>query len=128
MSHTVMLWLVNPGLQFFETEAISHSSGEERASHPGAKSGINEPPAFTRLVYGSFEREQDAQAALEEVSQRLADNRPLRVEMPTGRIFVVPTARVHYVVMAQLEANGVAESDVIGVVQPLHGLNTNLAD
>ena len=128
MSHTVMLWLVNPGLQFFETEAISHSSGEERASHPGAKSGINEPPAFTRLVYGSFDAEQDAQDALQEVSHRLADNRPLRVEMPTGRVFVVPVARVHYAVMAHFESSAVGESDVVGVAQPLHGLNTTLAD
>ena len=128
MSHTVMLWLVNPGFQAFESEAVAHSSGEERASHPGAKTGINEPPAFTRLVYGSYEQEQDAQAALQEVSHRLADNRPLRVEMPTGRVFVVPVARVHYAVMAQLEANGVAESDSVGGAQPLHDLNTTLTD
>lgn len=103
MSYTVMLWLVNPGEQFREGDAVAHSSGEARERHPGAKSGVNEPPAFTRLVYGAFDRAEDAEAVLEQIERCLTESRPLRLEMPTGRVFLIPAARVHYAVMDRLE-------------------------
>ena len=105
MSFTVMLWLVNPGEQFHEGDAVAHSSSEARPVHPGAKSGVNEPPAFTRLVYGAFDRVEDAEAALEEIDRCLTESRPVRVETRNGRVFLVPAARIHYVVMDPSEGN-----------------------
>lgn len=105
MSFTVMLWLVNPGEQFHEGDAVAHSSGEARSIHPGAKSGVNEPPAFTRLVYGAFDRVEDAEEALEEIERCLTESRPLRVEMSNARVFLIPAARVHYAVIDRLEGN-----------------------
>jgi hypothetical protein len=96
MAYSVMVWLVNPGEQAHEEEEIAQSA--DRVQNPGAASGVNEPPAFTRLVYGVYEDSQEAERALVEISSNLQSNEPLRFEMHGNRIFLVPANRVHYVV------------------------------
>jgi hypothetical protein len=96
MAYSVMVWLVNPGEQAHQEEEIARSA--DRVQNPGAASGVNEPPAFTRLVYGVYEDAQEAEHALGEISDNLQQNQPLRLEMHGNRIFLVPANRVHYVV------------------------------
>lgn len=91
-----MVWLVDPGKQAHQEEEITQSA--DRVQNPGAASGVNEPPAFTRLVYGVYEDSQDAEGALVEISSNIQSNEPLRFEMHGNRTFLVPVNRVHYVV------------------------------
>jgi hypothetical protein len=101
MAYSVMVWLVEPGQQTYEEEAIARSA--DRAQNPGAASGVNEPPAFTRLVYGVYEGRQQADQALAEISGNLQRNEPLRLEMHGDRTFLVPPHRVHYVVCDEVQ-------------------------
>jgi hypothetical protein len=48
-----------------------------RSQAPGAASGVNEPPAFTRMVYGVYESLDEAKWALSEISKKLQVNEPL---------------------------------------------------
>jgi hypothetical protein len=100
MAYSVMVWLVNPGEQAHQEEELAQSA--DRVQNPGAASGVNEPPAFTRLVYGVYEDQQEAERALGEISDNLQQNQPLRVEMHGNRIFLVPADRVHYVVCSEV--------------------------
>ena len=101
MAYSVMVWLVNPGEQAHEEEELARSA--DRVQNPGAASGVNEPPAFTRLIYGLYEDSQEAEGVLGEITEHLQENRPLRLEMHGNRIFVVPAQRVHYVVCSEVE-------------------------
>ena len=100
MAHSVMVWLVNPGEQAHQQEAMQRTTtGRDKAS--GAASGVNEPPAFTRIVYGVYERLDEAKNALSEISNKLQDNQPLEITSGpehANRIFLIPADRVHYVV------------------------------
>ncbi|WP_027482512.1 hypothetical protein [Deinococcus pimensis] len=102
MAYTVMLWLVNPGPQVYEAAADALTHGEARSRMPGAMSGVTEPPAATRLVYGVFDTPTDAELALAEVEAQLAGNRPVRVAQRSGHVFLVPAHRVHYAVVAEV--------------------------
>ena len=106
MGYTLMLWLVNPGAQAHEAEALEHTQGAARAEHPGAVSGVDVPPALTRLVYGHYTLEDEAHKALEEIEGALALNRALHVHHTNGHHFVIPAARVHYAVMAEVPHAG----------------------
>jgi hypothetical protein len=96
MAYSVMVWLVNPGEQAHQEEELAQSA--DRVQNPGAASGVNEPPAVTRLVYGVYEDPQKAEHALGEISENLQHNRPLRFDMHGNRSFLVPANRVHYVI------------------------------
>lgn len=97
MPYSVMLWLVNAGEQKYETETVRRTA--ERRPDSGSTSGVNVPPAFTRLAYGLYESRAEADRALGEISQNLRKNVPLQVERNEGkRTFLVPAHRVHYVV------------------------------
>jgi hypothetical protein len=96
MAYSVMVWLVDPGEQAHQEEELARSA--DRIQNPGAASGVNEPPAFTRLVYGVYEDSGEAENALGEISENLQHNRPLRLDMHGNRSFLVPANRVHYVV------------------------------
>jgi hypothetical protein len=96
MAYSVMVWLVDPGKQAHQEEELARSA--DRVQNPGAASGVNEPPAFTRLVYGVYEDSGEAEHALGEISENLQHNRPLRLDMHGNRSFLVPANRVHYVV------------------------------
>lgn len=100
MPYSVMVWLVDPGEQLHQGEAVHHSA--DRGRHPGAAAGVNEPPAFTRLVYGLYDTREGADVALEEIGARLERNAPLRVGVRGGREFLLPAHRVHYAVCDQV--------------------------
>lgn len=102
MAFTVMLWLVNPGPQMNEAAADVLTHGEGRAKLPGAMSGVTEPPAATRLVYGVYDTAQDAERALADIDARLAQAAPVRVSLRSGHVFLVPASRVHYAVMTEV--------------------------
>ena len=77
MAFSVMVWLVDPGTQAHEAEAVELTTAH-RDKAPGAASGVNEPPAFTRMVCGVYESLEEAKNALSEISNTLSQNEPLR--------------------------------------------------
>src|SRR5919202_5564161 len=78
MAYSVMVWLVEPGEQAHQEEAMQRTT-TGRANAPGAASGVNEPPAFTRMVYGVYESLEEAKKALSAISNTLRDNEPLQI-------------------------------------------------
>lgn len=100
MAYSIMLWLVNPGCQTHESEALEML--KERSRYPGAQAGVNEPPVATRLVYGVFDEHREAKRALDKIAHQLEKEEPLMVEMEGGDTFLVPSERIHYVVMSQV--------------------------
>jgi hypothetical protein len=100
-----MVWLVDPGEQAHQAEAVERTTtGRDRA--PGAASGVNEPPAFTRIVYGIYDSLEEAKEALSEISNTMRQNEPLQIVSGpehANRIFLIPAYRVHYVVCAEVE-------------------------
>ncbi|GAA5534308.1 hypothetical protein [Deinococcus aluminii] len=102
MAYTIMLWLVNPGEQIHQDEALELTQGAQRAVLPGAMSGVTEPPAATRLVYGVYDTQNEAATALQVVGEQLAQGRPLMVTLRGGHVFLIPAGRVHYAVMAEV--------------------------
>src|SRR5918911_3482386 len=95
-----MIWLGNPGEQAYEAEEVVIST-ERRGHAPGVTTGVNISPAFTRTLYGLYEGQEQAEQALEDISNTLQQNAPLRVTSSPehgNRVFVIPANRVHYVV------------------------------
>ena len=78
MAYSVMVWLVDPGEQAHQSEAMQRTT-TGRSQAPGAASGVNEPPAFTRMVYGVYESLDEAKKALSEISNKLRENEPLKI-------------------------------------------------
>ena len=77
MAYSVMVWLVDPGEQAHQREAMQRTT-TGRSQAPGAASGVNEPPAFTRMVYGVYERLDEAKKALSEISNNCERTSHLR--------------------------------------------------
>ena len=105
MAYSVMVWLISPGEQAHQEEA-SQRTTTGRAHASGAASGVNEPPAFTRMVYGVYESLDEAKKALSEISNKLRQNEPLEITSGpehANRIFLIPAYRVHYVVCDEVE-------------------------
>jgi hypothetical protein len=105
VAYSVMVWLVDPGEQAHQSEAMQRTT-TGRSQAPGAASGINEPPAFTRMVYGVYESLDEAKKALSEISKKLRENEPLEIisgAEHANRISLIPVHRVHYVVCAEVE-------------------------
>jgi hypothetical protein len=105
MAYSVMVWLVDPGEQAHQEGAMQRTT-TGRAQAPGAASGVNEPPAFTRMVYGVYESLEEAKEALSEISNTLRQNEPLQITsgpQHANRIFLIPPYRVHYVVCDYVE-------------------------
>jgi hypothetical protein len=105
VAYSIMVWLVDPGEQAHQAEAVERTTtGHDRA--PGAASGVNEPPAFTRIVYGIYDSLEEAKEALSEISNTMRQNEPLQIVSGpehANRIFLIPAYRVHYVVCAEVE-------------------------
>jgi hypothetical protein len=105
VAYSIMVWLVDPGEQAHQAEAVERTTtGRDRA--PGAASGVNEPPAFTRIVYGIYDSLEEAKEALSEISNTMRQNEPLQIVSGpehANRIFLIPAYRVHYVVCAEVE-------------------------
>ena len=92
MAYSVMVWLVDPGEQAHQREAMQRTT-TGRSLAPGAASGVNEPPAFTRMVYGVYESLDEAKNALSEISKKLRENEPLEITSGAehaNRIFLIP--------------------------------------
>ena len=105
MAYSVMVWLVAPGEQAHQSEAMQRTT-TGRSLAPGAASGVNEPPAFTRMVYGVYESLDEAKKALSEISKKLRENEPLEITSGVehaNRISLIPAYRVHYVVSDEVE-------------------------
>ena len=105
MAYSVMVWLVDPGEQAHQELAMQRTT-TGRAQAPGAASGVNEPPASTRMLYGLYESLDEAKDALSEISKKLRQNEPLEITSGAehaNRIFLIPAYRVHYVVCADVE-------------------------
>jgi hypothetical protein len=105
VAYSVMVWLVDPGEQAHQAEAVQRTT-TGRSQAPGAASGVNEPPAFTRMVYGVYERLDEAKKALSEISNKLRENEPLEITSGVehaNRISLIPAHRVHYVVCDDVE-------------------------
>jgi hypothetical protein len=97
VAYSVMVWLVDPGEYPQEDdEEIRASTAPETVS--GARTGVNVGYPIPRMVYGVYENRQDADSALEEISNKLQQNAPLRLDMHGNRSFLIPAERVHYVV------------------------------
>jgi hypothetical protein len=105
VAHSVMVWLVDPGEQAHQREAMRRTT-TGRSQAPGAAAGVNEPPAFTRMVYGVYESLDEANKALSEISNKVRENEPLEITSGpehANRIFLIPAHRVHYVVCDVVE-------------------------
>jgi hypothetical protein len=105
MAYSVMVWLVDPGEQAHQEQAMQRTT-IGRAQAPGAASGVNEPPAFTRMVYGVYEDQEEADQALGDISLTLQQNAPLRITSGAehaNRTLLIPAHRVHYVVCEYVE-------------------------
>jgi hypothetical protein len=58
------------------------------------------------MVYGVYERLDEAEKALSEISTKLRENEPLEISSASehaNRIFLIPAYRVHYVVCDAVE-------------------------
>ena len=105
MAYSVMIWLVDPGEQAHQAQAVRRTT-TGRSQAPGAASGVNEPPAFTRMAYGIYESLDEAKHALSEISSKLGENEPLEITSAVehaNRTFLIPAYRVHYVVSEEIE-------------------------
>lgn len=101
MAYSIMVWLVDPGepVQELEEEIVA----SDRETAPGAKSGSNIGPALPRMVYGVYENQDEAEGVLQEISENLKANTPLKISAQSPRSFLVPAQRVHYVVCQEVE-------------------------
>jgi hypothetical protein len=105
VAYSVMVWLVDPGEQAHQAQAMQRTT-TGRSKAPGAASGVNEPPAFTRMLYGIYESLDEAKQALSEISNKLSENEPLEITSGAehaNRIFLIPAYRIHYVVCEEVE-------------------------
>jgi hypothetical protein len=105
VAYSVMVWLVAPGEQAHQEEAMRRTT-TGRSQAPGAASGVNEPPAFTRMVYGVYESIAEAKKALSGISDKLRENEPLEITSGAehaNRIVLIPAHRVHYIVCSEVE-------------------------
>lgn len=99
MAYTIMLWLIQPGSQAHEPEAMQMLD-KHNSLFPDAYA--NKPPA-THLIYGVYQDSKDARRALEKITDHLEEQDPIEVELEEGTIFLIPASRIHYVVMSEIE-------------------------
>jgi len=102
MAYSVIVWLVNPG-EYPQEGREEEWAAAGRDEAPGASTGSNVGHALPRMRYGVYESEGDAESALEEISQKLQQNAPLRISSQASRQWLIPADRVHYVVCEYVE-------------------------
>ena len=101
MAYSVLVWLVNPGdYAQEEREEEWASAGSDKV--PGAHTGSNVGHALPRMRYGVYESQEDAEGALQEISEKLQQNQPLRITSQATRQWLIPAERVHYVVCEEV--------------------------
>jgi hypothetical protein len=49
-----------------------------------------------------YESQEEAEGALQEISDHLQQNRPLRISSRASRVWLLPADRVHYVVCEEV--------------------------
>jgi hypothetical protein len=96
MPYSIMVWLVDPGEELHD---LGHQ--EDRRHVPGAASGFTAPPPARCLSYGLFANEIDLEEALLQIGESLRRGSPLRISHGS-RTFIIPVARIHYVVCDQV--------------------------
>lgn len=101
MAYSVMVWLVNPG-EYPQEEREEEWASAGRDEAPGAATGSNIGHALPRMRYGVYESQEDAEGALAEISDRLQQNKPLRITSQASRQWLIPAERVHYVVCEEV--------------------------
>ena len=101
MAYSVMVWLVNPG-EYPQEEREEERASAGRDEAPGAATGSNVGHALPRMRYGVYESQEEAEGALEEISDHLRQNRPLRISSQASRVWLLPADRVHYVVCEEV--------------------------
>ena len=102
MAYSVMVWLVEPG-EYPQQDREEEWASAGRDHAPGAATGSNVGYAIPRMVYGVYESQNDADQALDEISNHLQQNTPLRITSKADRVFLVPADRVHYVVCDEVD-------------------------
>ncbi len=102
MAYSVIVWLVDPGKHpQQDREEEWASAGRDEA--PGAATGANIGHALPRMRYGVYESQEEADGALEEISDSLQQNRPLQITSQASRQWLLPADRVHYVVCEEVQ-------------------------
>ena len=101
MAYSVMVWLVNPG-EYPQQEGEEAWASAGRGEAPGAATGSNVGHALPRMRYGVYESQEEAEGALQEISDHLQQNRPLRISSRASRVWLLPADRVHYVVCEEV--------------------------
>ncbi len=101
MAYSVMVWLVNPG-EYPQQEGEEDWASAGRDEAPGAATGANVGYALPRMRYGVYESQEEAEGALQEISDHLQQNRPLRISSRASRVWLLPADRVHYVVCEEV--------------------------
>jgi hypothetical protein len=102
MAFSVMVWLVDPG-EYPQQEAEEEWAEAGRDEAPRADTGAFVGYPLPRMVYGVYESESEAEQALDEISDSLQRNAPLRISTHSHRVWLVPADRVHYVVCEEVQ-------------------------
>lgn len=100
MPYSVLIWLNDGGLPTSGADATEMTGGlleDQQRRGAGLASGVLSDPPLDRLVYGFYEEQEEADAALELLASTLREQGPIRVSRRDDRHFLIPTASVRYV-------------------------------
>ncbi|HEX2182075.1 MAG TPA: hypothetical protein VHH10_07295 [Rubrobacteraceae bacterium] len=92
---------MDPGKHPQQDEEEWAQAGRDEA--PGAATGATVGYTLPRMRCAVYENQQDAEGALAEISERLQQNRPLRITSQASRQWLIPADRAHYVVCEEVE-------------------------
>lgn len=96
MPYSVMIWLV-------DAEDGDGAKGREPARFANdGQAGVTALPRFSHLAYGMYDDRQELREALTRLTNELGEKGVVRVDHGS-RTFLIPAARVHYVVSEEVE-------------------------
>ena len=102
MAYSVIVWLVDPG-KHPQQDREEEWAAEGREQAPGAATGANLGYTLPRMRYGVYESQDEAEQALDGISESLQQNRPIRISSQASRVWLIPADRVHYVVCEEVQ-------------------------
>ena len=102
MAYSVIVWLVDPG-KHPQQDREETWAAEGRENAPGAATGANLGYTLPRMRYGVYETQDEAEQALDGISENLQQNRPIRISSQASRVWLLPADRVHYVVCEEVQ-------------------------
>ncbi len=102
MAYSVIVWLVDPG-KHPQQDREEEWAAEGREDAPGAATGANLGYTLPRMRYGVYESQNEAEQALDTISESLQQNRPIRITSQASRVWLLPANRVHYVVCEEVQ-------------------------